>query len=355
MLCPGRRSIPLGVVHRQFQQRDQQQLRGRFVGRFRRGVAHRLRQRPAVRHHQPRRRGVAGCVHGHDRLVGHLSQGKHAVGAAVQPRDDARRDAAPQGDIPISATVPWAYNPAVVQNGKFFALPSDSRYLLIYDAGNGNLIKQIDLAELQESRDPNIPYNPDIPSTLLAVRDNLVYLAGARQVWQVPWRNMQPDKPADFTPGYWRSTDDGDQSPQVRGRAFVTADAVYLPTQLCLRRILLSTGYLDALNSSFPPTGWEETQEGPGNVIVTEDHVIVAGDRQVAVYTDIDAGSIQAGSRDRRIARRSPGAPALRRGDVRRRRAGCGRAKAGGSIPASGRIGFAAAGTGAGSGVSAMR
>jgi outer membrane protein assembly factor BamB len=230
---------------------------------------------------------------------------------SIMPFNPAMRRAAwqaPQNDIPITATVPWTYNPAVVQNGKLFALPSDSRYLLIYDAGNGNLFKQIDLSELQESRDPNVPYNPDVPNTLLAVKGDLVYLAGARQVWQVPWRSIVPDKPADFTPGYWRSTDDGDQSPQVRGRAFVTADAVYLPTQLSLRRILLSSGSLDSLNSSFPKTGWEEGQEGPGNVIVTEDHVIIAGDRQVAVYTDIQRARSKL---DREIAE-SPADPEAR-------------------------------------------
>ncbi len=189
---------------------------------------------------------------------------------------------------PGSATVPWTYNPAVVEDGKVFVLPSDSENLFVYDAGNGNVIQQIALSDLQESRDPNVPYSPDVPNTLLAVKDDLLYLAGARQVWQVPWRSIEHDKPADFTPRYWRSADAGDQSPQVRGRAFVTADAVYLPTQLCLRRILLSTGSLDSLNSSFPKTGWDEGEEGPGNVVVTEDHVIVAGDRQVAVYTDID-------------------------------------------------------------------
>ncbi|MGD0542461.1 MAG: PQQ-binding-like beta-propeller repeat protein, partial [Tepidisphaeraceae bacterium] len=189
---------------------------------------------------------------------------------------------------PGSATVPWTYNPAVVEDGKVFVLPSDSENLFVYDAGSGDLVRQIELADLQESRDPDVPYSPDVPSTLLAVKDDLIYLAGARQVWQVPWRSIEHDKPADFTPRYWRSADAGDQSPQVRGRAFVTADAVYLPTQLCLRRILLSTGALDSLNSSFPKTGWDEGEEGPGNVLVTEDHVIVAGDRQVAVYTDIE-------------------------------------------------------------------
>ncbi len=187
----------------------------------------------------------------------------------------------------VLTTVPWVYNPAIVQNGKLFALPSDSHSLFVYDAGNGNLVKQIQLADsnLQETRDSNDSYIPDVPTTLLGVRDNLVYLAGARQVWQIPWSAIEPDKSPDGIPGYWRSADSSDPALQARGRGFVTADAVYLPTQSCLKRIVLSTGSID---SSFPKNGWEDGKEGPGNVIVTQDHVIVAGDAQVAVYTDIE-------------------------------------------------------------------
>jgi hypothetical protein len=198
----------------------------------------------------------------------------------------------------FSTSVPWIYNPVIVQNGKVFALPSDSHNLLVYDAGTGNLIEQIQLADsnLQETRDSNGSYIPDIPTTLLGVRDDLVYLAGARQVWQIPWAQIQPDKSPDVIPGYWRSADSSDPAMQVRGRAFVTADAVYLPTQSCLKRIVLATGEID---SSFPKNGWEDGKEGPGNVIVTQDHVIVAGDAQVAVYTDIALARVKL---DREIA-----------------------------------------------------
>ena len=193
------------------------------------------------------------------------------------------------GNAILSTAVPWIYNPAIVQDGKVFALPSDARSLYVYDAGDGSIVKRIQLADsdLQESRDPNGAYVPDTPSTLLGVRDDLVYLAGSRQVWQVPWREIGPDKKTDDLPNYWRSADSPEQTPQVRGRAFVTADAVYLPTQNCIKRILLSNGLLDSVNSSFPKNNWEEGKEGPGNIIVTQDHVIVAGDTQIAVYTDI--------------------------------------------------------------------
>jgi len=208
-----------------------------------------------------------------------------------------RRGAPEPDDESAYASAPWIYNPAVVQNGNLFMLPADSRSLFVYNASSGKLIKQIPLSSLQETLDPNVQNRPDLPSTLLGVRGDMVYLAGTRQVWQVPWRII-PQNPTniDSTPGYWRSTE-GDQNPskqgdqnlliQVRGRGFVTADAVYLPTQKYLLRILVSSGLLDSVNSSFPKGGWEEGKEGPGNVIATQDHLIVAGDRQVAVYTDL--------------------------------------------------------------------
>jgi len=186
----------------------------------------------------------------------------------------------------FSAAMPWIYNPAIVQGGQVFALPSDGRSLFIYDTDTGNLIKQIPLADsnLLETRDSSDSYVPDVPTTLLAVRGDMVYLAGARQVWQIPWKEVDADKSPDAIDGYWRSADSSDPASQVHGRAFVTADAVYLPTQSSLKRIGLATG---SIQSSYPKNGWEEGKEGPGNIIVTQDHVIVAGDAQVAVYTDI--------------------------------------------------------------------
>jgi len=91
----------------------------------------------------------------------------------------------------VYASAPWIYNPAVVQEGNLFVLPADSHSLFVYDAAGGKLIKQIPLSELQETRDPNVQNSPDLPSTLLGVRGNLVYLAGARQVWQVPWHDSK--------------------------------------------------------------------------------------------------------------------------------------------------------------------
>ena len=134
----------------------------------------------------------------------------------------------------FSTSVPWIYNPAIVQNGKVFSLPSDSHVLLVYDAGSGNLLKQIQLADsnLQETRDSNGSYIPDIPTTLLGVRDDLVYLAGARQVWQIPWTQVEPEKSPDVHcgllafGGFVRPGDAGPRAGVRDRRRGLSADAI---------------------------------------------------------------------------------------------------------------------------------
>jgi hypothetical protein len=96
---------------------------------------------------------------------------------------------------------------------------------------------------------------------------------------------------------FW--TDDTSSPQQVRGRSFVTADAVYVPTIPALRRVLIKSGMIDPKNERFPRNNWEEAEEGPGNVLATADHVIIAGDRHVAVYTDIELARVKL---DREVA-----------------------------------------------------
>jgi outer membrane protein assembly factor BamB/tetratricopeptide (TPR) repeat protein len=181
--------------------------------------------------------------------------------------------------MPVAAP-PWTYNPAVVQNGKVFIFPGDSRYIFIYDAGSGREIKRIWLSDFPDTTDADD--KPDQPDTLLAVQGDVMYLAGPGRAWKFPW--VAYDHETNPHPGgAWASGFDD----SVLGRGFVTSDAVYLPTTEGLRRILLRNGAIDSHEGAFPRNGWDPQQEGPGNVVVADDHVIVAGDRHIGVYADI--------------------------------------------------------------------
>ncbi|MDP9175127.1 MAG: PQQ-binding-like beta-propeller repeat protein [Planctomycetota bacterium] len=178
------------------------------------------------------------------------------------------------------STPPWVHNPAIVQDGKLFALPEASDSVFIYDTDSGRELKRINLSDLVQTGEQGKP------DTLLAVDGDFMYLGGPAHVWQIPWQKYNHE---DWSDGklaaYWASV-----AGLVRGRSFVTADAIYMPTQDSLSRILRKTGQLE---DTFPRNNWDLATEGPGNVLVTQDHLIVAGDRYLSVYTNLGLARIK--------------------------------------------------------------
>src|SRR5690242_17660372 len=77
----------------------------------------------------------------------------------------------------------------------------------------------------------------------------------------------------------------------IRGRGFLTADSVFVSTAKSLSRLKLRPNEIDGLRvvDTYPRDArdWDDATEGPGNVVVTNDHVVVAGARHVDVYTDL--------------------------------------------------------------------
>ncbi|HZZ42762.1 MAG TPA: PQQ-binding-like beta-propeller repeat protein [Tepidisphaeraceae bacterium] len=172
-------------------------------------------------------------------------------------------------------TRPWACNPAVVYNGRIFALPSDGKYLSVYDAGSGETLKRVSLGDV------------DNANTLIGVQGNKIIVSSDTRVFAFNWEAYDP---ATFDPHskviYWTST--FSKTP-IRGRGFLTADSVFIPTRDRLFRLSLPNN--GKVTESYPPysrPAWEDA-EGPGNVIVTDDKVIIAGSAHINVYTDLGA------------------------------------------------------------------
>src|SRR5690606_29908115 len=67
----------------------------------------------------------------------------------------------------------------------------------------------------------------------------------------------------------------------IAGRPFMTASTVLVPTETSLSTIDLSNGL--RLKTFDWPDG-----EGPGNVLATADHIVIAQGRQISVYTDLE-------------------------------------------------------------------
>ncbi len=177
-----------------------------------------------------------------------------------------------------SADRPWAFNPPIVRDGKLFVLPSDGKHVLIYDAGSGIEIKRINRADLS---------NHD---TLLAVLDERMITAGEKsvsgdqQVMCIDWTKYDPVRfrRDDSSVIQWICR----IGPAVRGRGFVTRDSVFIPAEDRLFLANLRNGKIEQTYPRYPRT-WGEG-EGPGNVLATSAHVVVAGPQRVDVYTDME-------------------------------------------------------------------
>jgi outer membrane protein assembly factor BamB len=191
---------------------------------------------------------------------------------------------APRG-ISNNATVkPWSSNPVMVTQGKVFILPSDGSNVLIYDAASGKEIKRISMNDYAGA------------DAILGIVGEKLVISNDRQVFCINWQQYEENKEPAVRDTYllWRSPSfqrTGSVDDSLRGRGIVTADSVIVPTAWQLYRLSLNGG---KILESYPPgngTTWGE-EEGPGNVIMTSDRLIIAGptksgQMRVTAYTDL--------------------------------------------------------------------
>ena len=173
-----------------------------------------------------------------------------------------------------TANKPWGYNPVIVHQGKLFALPTDGRFLMVYDASSGVEVKRIKLSHVAEA------------DALLGVAGDKLVVSGDDRVVCLNWPRYEPDNYNDDML-HWRA---GPLRFPIRGRGFVTTSSVFVPAGDRLFRLDLERG---KVVETYPPyesgRPWEKGVEGPGNVVVTSDYVVIAGDARVDVYTDLSA------------------------------------------------------------------
>lgn len=219
---------------------------------------------------------------------------------AVQPQ--ARMIRMRQMPSP-AASDPWSLSPPIVQDGKLFVLPDDGAYLMVYDAATGNEVKRIDLDRMMldtRTKDASGSVHAD---TLLAAMGNKVIVAGESDIACIDWVNWSekawevekkaylsdenPAKPIRVWQHPFSISKDG-QRIGIRGRCFVTSRSVLIPTEKCLS--VLDTQKEGFVFATYPKSdmNWP-SEEGPGNMLVTQDYVVVATAKAINVYTDLGA------------------------------------------------------------------
>jgi outer membrane protein assembly factor BamB len=216
-----------------------------------------------------------------------------AFSGAVLWLDTYPRDSVPDGNVvarirfnaraePTSLPArPWSYNPTVVDHGHVVVLPGDSKNLFVFDAGTGREIKRVEMADLIADSDI-------APDTLLSVRGDQVVVAGSTRVFCLNWQaydhNTFDLKDINNPAVVWPRQ----LSSPIKGRGFVTADFLYLPTEERLLQINLKGGKIIEATPPFGRAAWsKEKDEGRGNLLITDDHIVIAGATQLEVRTDL--------------------------------------------------------------------
>jgi outer membrane protein assembly factor BamB len=189
---------------------------------------------------------------------------------------------------------PWTANAAIVHGGNVFVLPTDGKYILVYDAGNGRTVKKIKKSDCPPPSIDDDPADPSAsePNALLGVMDqvpvndhgtvrkeDLLLLGTPSHIVAINWRDYSLDQP---TPPPWVALNLNGGS--ILGRAFLTSDSVYVPTSNTLDRVAIRTG---TLVEAYPSGAAWPPNEEPGNVIVCGDQIVVAGQQRVSVYSDL--------------------------------------------------------------------
>lgn len=185
-----------------------------------------------------------------------------------------------QGGGQLSQIKPWAFNPLMVSQGLVFTLPTEGKHLLVYDAASGQEVKRIDLSDLAQRVKHTDVAELDQFDTLVGVSGEKLLLAGSRMLVYLNWKTYDDDNFKDDMIYWIEST-----PTSIRGRPFLTATSLYVPAEDRLYRWDLRTGRVIDEHPDYPRT-WDDG-EGPGNVLATSDHTIIASADSVDVYTDL--------------------------------------------------------------------
>ena len=204
-----------------------------------------------------------------------------------------------QGGPIQNQTKPWTFNPVIVSQGLVFTLPLEGRSLLIYDAVSGKRFKQIDLDDLGQRVRSDDDIEPLKYDTLVGVSGDMLVLASNKSVVAMNWKAYNGQRYSDRTMLFWEEG----YAQELRGRPFLSQDNLYVATQERMFIVNLKSGVAEKDYPQYPRTWGDD--EGPGNIIVTADHAVIAGAEHVDVYTDLAAAKSKL---DREVAQ-SPDDP----------------------------------------------
>ncbi len=178
------------------------------------------------------------------------------------------------------ALKPWELNPVILSGGCVFALPSDGTHIMVYSAGTGEEVKRVPREIEYGGRTTKL-------TMLLAVSGQKLIAAARDGILFLDWTKADPVEPNSRRLQAGAIETMTPFGGSIIGRPFVTSKQMYVPWETAISIIDLQSR---KVVGRFPKglAAWAP-EEGPGNVLVTRDHVVVAAGKSVNVYTDLAA------------------------------------------------------------------
>jgi outer membrane protein assembly factor BamB len=200
---------------------------------------------------------------------------------------------------------PWSFNPVIVSDQRVFILPGDGKNLHVYDAGSGKELRSLstllrtDHTRLNEAQSAAREQINMLIGVAPGTGSGDIVVGTDRSIMRVDWQTFEPL--AERPPGVrWKTpiqppniaaardpsmVRDPSQATTIRGRPFLSAESVFVPSAWQLVTISLRNG----LRTQVYPTdrAWGDDEE-TGNVLATSEYLIVAGPTRVSAYTDME-------------------------------------------------------------------
>lgn len=168
----------------------------------------------------------------------------------------------------------WIGSPPIITGDQAYVLPADGVAILTLNTETGAVSKTLPRKAV------------DGADILLAVDGGKMVLASDRSAWCIDANTLNATA-ANLTDATLWNMRFGNAA--LRGLPFLTNDALYIPTD---QRIFVVSRAKWKVTEVYPQYAqpWPKT-EGPGNIVVSADHVVVAAAGRINVYASMASAS----------------------------------------------------------------
>lgn len=179
-----------------------------------------------------------------------------------------------------TAAQPFHMDTPIITSGRVFYLPGDAEHLFVFDAVSGVEKFRVPLEELEGDR------------TLLGLVGPLMVTFGSEAIECLDWtvladaleKGTEVGEAVQAARRWVAKLPLAESNDAILGRPALSEDRVLVPLATNLAIIDLRGGKTVA---SYPPGAatWDSS-EGPGNVVILGDQVVVAGPERLNIYAD---------------------------------------------------------------------